>query len=55
MNSKSTAWVYAIIGSFIGSYIPALWGDGVFSLWAIILSAVGAVIGIWIGFNIDNQ
>jgi uncharacterized membrane protein YeaQ/YmgE (transglycosylase-associated protein family) len=55
MDSKSMTWLLTIVGSVIGSYIPALWGDGVFSLWAIILSAVGAVIGIWIGFNLDHQ
>ena len=40
------------IGSLIGSYIPALWGESMFSMSSIILTAVGGLVGIWAGFKL---
>jgi hypothetical protein len=31
MQSRSFIWIGVFIGSTIGSLIPGLWGDGVFS------------------------
>lgn len=42
------------IGSAIGGYIPALWGDSFFSVWSVILTAVGGIAGIWIGFKLSR-
>jgi len=43
-----------LVGSTIGSYIPLLWGAGVFSFSSIILGAVGAIAGIWIAFKLTH-
>jgi len=32
--------------------IPWLWGDGMFSYSSVILSGVGAFVGLWVGFKI---
>jgi len=38
------------IGSYIGSYIPAIWGDGgMFSVSGIIFSTIFSVIGGYVG------
>ena len=42
------------VGSAIGGYIPNLWGDSLFSFASIILTAVGGIAGIYIGFKIAN-
>ncbi len=42
------------IGGTAGGYIPLLWGASYFSFSSIIFNAVGAVIGIWIGFKISQ-
>lgn len=42
------------IGSAIGGYIPNLWNASLFSFSSIILTAVGGVIGIWIGYRFTN-
>ncbi len=42
----------AFFGSTLGGYIPTLWGGSVFSLSSILLSVVGGLIGIWIGYRI---
>jgi hypothetical protein len=54
MNSKSLVWIFMAIGSTIGGYIPALWGDGFFSMWSVILTAVGGIAGIYIGFKLSS-
>lgn len=54
MNSKILIWVGLSIGSAIGGYIPTLWGAGVFSLWSVILSAVGGAFGIYLGFKMSQ-
>lgn len=55
MNSSFPIWAGMFVGSAIGSYIPTLWGDNMFSLTSIILSAVLAVVGVWIGFKLSNN
>lgn len=54
MNSKSLIWIFMLIGSTIGGFIPTLWGDSFFSMWSVILTAVGGLIGIYLGFKLGN-
>jgi hypothetical protein len=53
MNSKKLIWVGFFLGSTIGSYVPAIWGAGVFSFSSIIFGAVGGILGIWVGFRLS--
>ena len=43
------------IGSTVGSYIPALWGSSFLSFSSILLSAVGALIGIYFGWQVSRS
>lgn len=43
-----------VIGSAIGGYIPALWGDTFFSMTSVLLTAVGGFAGIWVGYQISR-
>ena len=54
MNSKSMIWLFLAIGSSVGGFIPTLWGDSFFSLWSVLLTAVGGAFGIWVGYKISN-
>lgn len=54
MSSKTLVWIGLIVGSIVGSYIPALWGDGLLSFSSLILGAIGAITGIYIGFKLGN-
>jgi hypothetical protein len=54
MDNKKIIWLGMFLGSGIGSYIPTLWGDNVFSFYSIILSAIGGLIGIYLGYKINN-
>jgi len=54
MYSKSFIWVCVFAGSTIGGLIPCLWGADIFSPWPILLSAFGALAGIWVAVKISN-
>ncbi len=54
MNTKPLIWVFMAIGSVIGGYVPMLWGASFLSFSSIFLTAVGGIIGIWIGFKLSN-
>ncbi len=53
MNTKMI-WLGMFVGSLIGGYIPELWGAGMFSLWGVVMSAVGSLIGIWLAFRLTR-
>ncbi len=53
MQSRSFIWIGVFVGSTIGSLIPELWGDGMFSYSSVLLSGVGALVGLWIGFKMS--
>ncbi len=52
---KSFTWIGMLVGSTVGAYIPALWGDtNLFSFASLILGTLGAIVGIYIGFYISR-
>jgi uncharacterized membrane protein YeaQ/YmgE (transglycosylase-associated protein family) len=54
MQSKSLIWIGVFIGSTIGSSIPGLWGDDMFSYSSVLLGGIGALVGLWIGFKMST-
>jgi uncharacterized membrane protein YeaQ/YmgE (transglycosylase-associated protein family) len=51
MSKKSLIWIGMTVGSLVGGYLPALWGGDVLSFSGLILSTVGAFVGIWLGYR----
>jgi hypothetical protein len=47
-------WIWIVIGSTLGGFVPALWGDSMLSVSAILLSGVGAVVGLWFGWKLSH-
>ncbi|MFQ5452424.1 MAG: hypothetical protein ACE5DQ_02560 [Candidatus Paceibacterota bacterium] len=54
MSAKSIVMLAFVIGSSVGSYLPALFGASLFSYTSVILGAVGGVIGIYVGYKLSN-
>jgi hypothetical protein len=52
--NKSAVWVGASVGGLIGGWLPSLWGDSFLSLWAILLSTIGGLAGIWVVYKLYN-
>lgn len=52
---KAMVWLGMMLGSIVGAYIPALWGDtNIFSFASLILGTAGAIAGIYAGFKISR-
>jgi len=51
MESNKLIWLGLFVGSSIGSFLPELWGADLFSLSSIFLSALGGILGIWLGYK----
>ncbi len=49
---KLMIWIGMVLGSIVGGYIPVLWGDSFLSLTALILSGVGAIVGIILAYKL---
>ena len=54
MSLKTAAYIGVIVGSAIGSYIPLLWGDDLFSISSVIFTAIGGIAGIYIAYKLSN-
>ena len=54
LNSRFLIMVTLTVGSVLGSYLPTLWGAGVFSMWSILLGAIGGLVGIWVGYKLSR-
>lgn len=55
MSTKTLIWAGLFIGSTLGSYLPTLFGQSVFGGWSIIWSAVGGIVGVWIGYKMGEK
>ena len=42
------------MGSFIGGYVPVLWGAGLLSFTSVIGNAIGGLLGIWITYKLTQ-
>lgn len=53
MNRKMI-WIGMIVGSTVGGAIPGLWHASMFSFASMILSAIGGLAGIWLGYRLGR-
>lgn len=54
MQPKTLIWIGVAVGSMVGGFIPTLWGASFLSFSSILLSAVGAFAGIWLGYKLSG-
>ena len=52
--TKGLVYLLIFVGGAIGSYIPALFGQDMFSLASIIGGAIGSIAGIWAAVKLNN-
>jgi len=41
------------VGSLVGGFAPALWGDSGFSVAALLTTALGGAAGLWLGAKLS--
>jgi len=54
MDRKTLVWVGLFFGSTIGGFIPSLWDSGIISMAGVFGSAIGGLIGIWLGWKLGE-
>ncbi len=54
MSQKATIYLGLLIGSSIGGATPLLWGASMFSMSAVLLSGLGGIVGIVIGYKLTS-
>jgi len=55
MGSKILIYMGLFIGSTVGSLVPSLWHQSVFSGQSWLGSLIGGIVGIWAGFKINQK
>ena len=51
---KKLVWFGLFVGSTLGRLVPSLWGADLFSFSSIILSALGGLLGIYLGYRLGR-
>jgi predicted MFS family arabinose efflux permease len=46
---RTSIWIGVLVGSTVGGLVPELWGDSMLSYAGVLLSGIGAFVGLWIG------
>ena len=54
MQRKKIIAIGMVVGSIAGGYVPSFFGIGSFSFTALITSAIGGVVGIYLGYLITK-
>ena len=55
MDRKKLVWIGLFVGSSVGGFLPSLfYSDSIISMSGIIGSALGGIIGIYIGWKIGE-
>lgn len=52
---KTLITIFMIIGSTVGSYLPALWGGSLLSPASVFWGAIGGFAGIWAGWKLAQN
>ena len=51
---KLMIWIGIFIGGAVGGAIGAVFDGGTLGAWSIILSTIGSLAGIWLGYKIGK-
>jgi len=51
---RSVTGICTTAGLLVGGYVPVLWGASAFSLWSIVVGALGGIAGLWLGLKLSE-
>lgn len=54
MERKRLIYIGLFVGSTIGGFIPSLWDSSLFSMSGVFGSAIGGLVGIYLGFKMGE-
>jgi hypothetical protein len=44
----------AVFGSFVGGYVPTLWGASSLGLESLLFGTLGGIAGVWLGVRVSD-
>ena len=53
--TKKFVWIGFFVGSTAGNMLPLLWGGDAISIVGVVLSIVGGIAGIWVGYRFGES
>ena len=54
MTTKTLIYLFLAIGSFVGGWVPTLWGASALGFASVIGGFIGGAAGIWAGFKLGK-
>jgi len=51
---RSVTGLCAGLGTFLGGYVPSLWGGSPLSLVSVVCAALGGIAGVWFGARLSD-
>lgn len=55
MNLKKLIWIGMLFGSFVGGYVPTMWGAEMISFSSLFGSFIGSFVGIWAAYKLNQM
>lgn len=52
---RSVIGLCALVGSFVGGYVPTVWGASSLGVESLLFGAIGGVAGVVVGARIANS
>jgi hypothetical protein len=50
---RSVIGICVTMGTFVGGWLPSVWGDSGFSLVSLVAAALGGLAGLWCGLRLQ--
>jgi len=47
-------WLFVVVGSTIGGFLPAVWGGSVLGPASLGLGCLGALVGLWLAVRLTG-
>jgi hypothetical protein len=51
---RSVVTLSAVFGTFVGGFVPVLWGNNGLGVQGVLFAAVGGVAGLWLGLRLSD-
>lgn len=51
---RRVLWLFVVVGSTIGGFLPAVWGGSVLGPASLGLGCLGALVGLWLAVRLTG-
>jgi hypothetical protein len=51
---RSVIGLCAVFGSFVGGYVPTLWGASSLGMESLLFGVLGGIAGVWLGVRVSD-